>query len=624
MVTVNTFYHAGDIDVQTEDIKKIMSVLSAHGIALWEYDIFTGECFLDEAYFQILGLDKIGIHFSSLEGSYAYIHPDDLLHYKRFFESVIRKEIHSNTLTYRYMGTKGEIVWAEDHFVAHEKDGVLDGLIVYTTNINEKVAKDQEFVQLAEKGRRIIEAIPEFIFIFDENFFFVDVMKSSAIELLHTPDKLIGTDARDLYSPEVSELFIETIHECLQEQKLCEIEYPLTVFDQHFYYQARIAPFEDGKVLALIHDISQRVRRSKDLIEAKRKAEEADRMKNVFIANMSHEIRTPLNAIVGFSEIVSMNEDPEERDEYLAIIRKNCGLLLQLIDDILDLSRIEAGKEEMHFERISLTRLIKDMEMETSLKIPAPLQFYIVLPEEDIYVYADRNRLTQVLNNFLSNAIKNTTEGSITLGAERENDHARIYVTDTGCGIPKEKLSTIFNRFEKLDEFKQGTGLGLPICKHIMDRLGGEIKVTSTLGIGSTFAAHLHLLNSEMRNQRTLKKRKVLFADKSENSYRQIKETMKDSYNMIWVTDGQEAIDRFIDLRPDMVVINMHLPTVNGATVIEKVRTISPTIPIIAIIEHAYYTEQRQAFQSGCNETISTPYSIARLKELIDSFLNNL
>jgi signal transduction histidine kinase/CheY-like chemotaxis protein len=624
MVTVNTFYQSGDINVQADDIKKIISVLSAHGIALWEYDIFTGECFIADDYFHILGLDKIGIHFTSIEESYQYIHPKDLLHYKHFYESIICTEARSDMLAYRYVGPGGETIWVEDHFVFHEKDGKLDGLIVYTANVSEKIDKDQKIFNLAERNRRIIEAIPEFIFIFDKDFFFVDIMKSSAIELLHTPEALIGTDARDLYSPEVSELFIETIHECLREQKLYEIEYPLTVYDQHFYYQARVAPFEEDKVLVLIHDISERVRRSRDLIEAKRKAEEADRMKNVFIASMSHEIRTPLNAIIGFSEIVSMNEDPEERDEYLSIIRKNCGLLLQLIDDILDLSRIEAGKEEMHFERLSITQLLKEIEIEQTLKIPPQLYFHVVLPaDEDLYVYTDRNRLSQVLTNFLSNAVKNTTHGSITLGVEREGDHARIYVTDTGCGIPKNKLSVIFNRFEKLDEFKQGTGLGLPICKHIMDRLGGEIKVTSTLGEGSTFAAYLHLSYGDDKSHIVQKRRKVLIADSSEHSYRQIKETMKDSYNMIWVTDGQEAIDRFVALHPHLAVINMNLPHINGASVIEKMRLISPTIPIIAVTEHAYYTEQRQAFLAGCNEILAKPYSIIRLREMIDSFLNN-
>lgn len=310
------------------------------------------------------------------------------------------------------------MVWVEDHFLSYQRNdyGHPQKLVVYTVNVTAKREKELEIARLAEHNRKIIEALPEFIFIFDDKFFLIDVMMAPGTVLLHSVEVLKGADGRSIYSPQVSELFLKNIHECLEDNQLREIEYPLDVDGRRYYFQARIVPFEGNKVLALIHDISDRVRRSNELIEAKRKAEEADSMKTLFLANMSHEIRTPLNAIVGFSEIVSLTEDENEKKEYLEIIQKNSGLLLQLINDILDLSRIESGRSEMHFGPVSLSALLTEVAKVHRLKIPHAIQLEVILPKEDITINTDRNRLTQVLSNFMSNAIKNTLEGRIVLG----------------------------------------------------------------------------------------------------------------------------------------------------------------------------------------------------------------
>ena len=314
---------------------------------------------------------------------------------------------------------------------------------------------------------------------------------SSNTVLLHSVEELKGGDGRDFYSPETVDLFLRNIRQCLVDGQLKEIEYPLFVDGETFYFQARIAPFEGNTVLALIHDIGERVRRSEELIEAKQRAEEADQMKSAFLANMSHEIRTPLNAIVGFSEILAITEDEEEKTEYLEIIQKNGNLLLQLINDILDLSRIESGKSEMNLQLIEITKLIDEIEKVQRLKMKEGVELKIICSKEELWLSTDRNRVMQVLFNFLSNATKNTEKGHITLGLSQEEEWLKLYVSDTGCGISKEKLPLIFARFEKLNDLVQGTGLGLSICKSIVERLGGHIKVESELGKGSTFALYL-------------------------------------------------------------------------------------------------------------------------------------
>ena len=427
-----------------ENFLKVKSVLAAHQIALWEINIVTLECTFTEEYFASLGLDKVGIHYRNLEEFFNFVHPDDKhLVSLDGFQKKLDGFGGTTLLRIRCVGAHGEIVWLEDRLLSVEKDG--DGkperLLCYTVNVTGQCEREAHILRIEERNRKIIEALPEFIFILDDNFFITDVLMSSDTVLLHPVNQLKGADGRSIYSPEVSDLFLRNIHQCLEDGQLKEIEYPLDVDNcERHYFQARISPFEDNKVMALIHDIGDRVQRSNELIEAKQRAEEADRMKSVFLANMSHEIRTPLNAIVGFSEIIALTEDEKEKAEYLNIIQKNSNLLLQLINDILDLSRIESGKSEMNIQLTEMTGLIDEVEKVHRLKMKTGIRFEVVRPDEEVWIMVDRNRITQVLFNFLSNAIKNTCEGSITLGLATEGEWLKVYVTDTGCGIPREKL----------------------------------------------------------------------------------------------------------------------------------------------------------------------------------------
>ena len=249
---------------------------------------------------------------------------------------------------------------------------------------------------------------------------------------------------------------------------------------------------EKGNPITLIGSslvITGRKKMEEDLITAKEKAEESNRLKSAFLANMSHEIRTPLNAIVGFSSILAEDVSEEERIEYLSIISKNNDILLQLINDILDLSKIEAGTLEYVYANIDVNKMLSEIEQAARMRQPnANVAICAVMPMPDLLLYTDQRRITQVLNNFISNAMKFTNTGSITFGYEEPKDgYIRFFVTDTGTGIPPEKVADIFNRFVKLDSFKQGTGLGLAISQNIVKELKGEIGVLSELGKGSTF-----------------------------------------------------------------------------------------------------------------------------------------
>lgn len=244
---------------------------------------------------------------------------------------------------------------------------------------------------------------------------------------------------------------------------------------------------QEIEIIGINYDITELKEIEVKLTEAKEKAETADRLKSAFLANMSHEIRTPLNAIVGFSGLLVDTEDLEERKQYLSIVEENNELLLQLISDILDLSKIEAGTFDFTFSNVNAKMLCEDLARSLQIKVPDGVELLFDPQPVECCIYSDRNRLHQVISNFVNNAIKFTSEGSIRIGYEVQEQQVRFYVTDTGIGIEPEQASHIFERFVKLNTFVHGTGLGLSICKSIVEQLGGTIGVDSEPGKGSCF-----------------------------------------------------------------------------------------------------------------------------------------
>lgn len=247
---------------------------------------------------------------------------------------------------------------------------------------------------------------------------------------------------------------------------------------------------EDGIIdmVCVNYDITELKETERKLIAARDKAEELDRLKSAFLANMSHEIRTPLNAIVGFSSFLTETEDMKDRKQYMAIVQENTELLLQLISDILDLSKMESGAFEFVKSDTDVNLLCSEIIRSLRMKVPAGVELVFEECLPGCHVWADKNRLNQVISNFINNALKFTFSGSITLGYYRQTDgYLRFYVRDTGMGIPKNKIKTVFDRFVKLNSFVHGTGLGLSICKSLVEQMGGTIGVESEEGEGSCF-----------------------------------------------------------------------------------------------------------------------------------------
>ena len=376
------------------------------------------------------------------------------------------------------------------------------------------------------------------------------------------------------------------------------------------------------KVLGFIADIQKRRDDEQALIEAKQRAEESDRLKSAFLANVSHEIRTPLNAIVGFSEVIAHTESECEREEYLDIVKANSNLLLHLINDILDLSRIESGKMEFIDENIQMDELCEELRQMHQMRIKNDVKVIFERPAVSLTIVSDSHRLRQLYSNLISNAIKYTEKGSITLGYKLKGNMMEGYVRDTGSGIPVEKLNNVFGRFEKLDLLKQGFGLGLSICKSILDKMGGKIWVESELGVGSCFYFSIPY-NGTFPVVGEQNKPLILVAEDMDCNYELVKAILEERYSVLRANDGIDVVTKYESSKPDLILMDVRMPGLDGLSAAGIIRELNPTIPIIATTAFAFETDRGMALAAGCNEYISKPLEAEKLKTMIERCLEN-
>lgn len=376
------------------------------------------------------------------------------------------------------------------------------------------------------------------------------------------------------------------------------------------------------KVLGFIADIQKRRDDEQALIEAKHRAEESDRLKSAFLANVSHEIRTPLNAIVGFSEVIAHTENECEREEYLDIVKANSNLLLHLINDILDLSRIESGKMEFIDENIQMDELCEELRQMHQMRIKNDVKIIFERPAASLTIVSDSHRLRQLYSNLISNAIKYTEKGAITFGYKLKGDMMEGYVRDTGSGIPAEKLNNVFGRFEKLDLLKQGFGLGLSICKSILDKMGGEIWVESELGVGSCFY-FLIPCNGTFPVAGEQNKPLILVAEDMDCNYELVKAILEERYSVLRANDGIDVVTKYESSKPDLILMDVRMPGLDGLSAAGIIRELNPTVPIIATTAFAFETDREMALAAGCNEYMSKPLEAEKLKTMIERYLEN-
>ena len=402
-----------------------------------------------------------------------------------------------------------------------------------------------------------------------------------------------------------------------------------------FWFNSNVRPYKfnaDGtpsKIISYTSNITEQREKEIELIKVK----EADKLKSAFLANMSHEIRTPLNAIIGFSDIIAEVSDECERQSYLDIIHKNNDLLLQLIDDILDFSKIETGTMDYHFEEVDIKEICGEIALANSIKMPSGVDLVFDHDLPSIIVKTDERRVMQILSNFINNAIKFTTSGSITIYYYKEGDYVKLCVKDTGIGISEENQRRIFERFIKVDNFQQGTGLGLTISRTIIEALYGTIGVDSTEGVGSTFWFTLPLEKEETDAESALdtpigikepskpnKNYSILIAEDVYENYFLLETILGKRYQLYHAWNGQEAIDMFETYHPDIILMDIKMPVMDGFEATRKIRALSK-VPIIALTAFAFERDKKTARECEFTDYVVKPINIKELKILIERIL---
>ncbi|MGL5683188.1 MAG: response regulator, partial [Marinifilaceae bacterium] len=391
----------------------------------------------------------------------------------------------------------------------------------------------------------------------------------------------------------------------------------------------------EGTVLR-IDNITERAMMISDLEAAKEKAEESERLKMAFLANMSHEIRTPLNAIVGFSELLQETVDENEKKEFINIINYNNDLLLRLIGDILDLSKIESGTIDLKLDEFDFSLALREQYHSWQQRdCDNGIEFIFEDPYESCVISHDKNRLIQVCMNFLSNAFKYTKYGTITLGYIYENGGLKMYVKDTGIGIASNKHHLIFNRFAKLDDFAQGTGLGLTICKAIVETCGGKIGFESKQNVGSYFWAWFPCQAKEIVDNKMGRKLQmdsetenvvdkinlsnnmhILVAEDNESNYLLVKAILK-NYNITRVNNGADAVKCARENTYDAILMDVNMPIMSGIEATQKIRLFNPTIPIIAFTANAFDADRYAARAAGFSAFIAKPIRKKQLERTL-------
>lgn len=394
----------------------------------------------------------------------------------------------------------------------------------------------------------------------------------------------------------------------------------------------------DEKVLLTVRDITRLKKVQEELEAARRVAEVAGEQKTAFLANMSHEIRTPLNAIVGFAGLLA-NASESERNSYVEIIKGNTNMLLQLVNDILDMSKIEAGTLEFIYSDTNVNQIMRELEGIFRLRLEEADSSVRIVFEPCLpvcFIHTEKNRVSQVLSNFLSNAFKYTKEGSITLGYKVREDDIYFYVQDTGAGIPAGKVDKVFERFMKLDAKKQGTGLGLSISRTIIKKLGGEIGVFSEYGKGSTFWFTLPVkpfdfLPLQQRTEDVSEtvefneteydagavRRTILIAEDMDDNYLLYKIYLEKHYDLIRATNGEEAVSKYLECNPDIILMDIGMPVVDGYQATDAIRQLSSDIPIVAVTAFAYDEDRRKVMSRGFNGYLSKPLNKDELLKML-------
>ncbi len=413
--------------------------------------------------------------------------------------------------------------------------------------------------------------------------------------------------------------------------------------DEPIYFKTYFTPYifdKNGKVAQYVgytKNITETTLLIDALDTAKQNAEKADRLKSQFLANMSHEIRTPLNAIVGFSEMISYARSPEEMQKWQKHIYTNSDMLLMLINDILDLSKIESGNMKIVNENFDFSKFFNELAINHKSRLSSTKVNFIVSNDySSLIINSDKGRIAQIINNYVTNAIKHTSEGYIKLGYELIDDNLKIYVEDTGKGISPENQKKLFARFEKLDDTTQGTGLGLAIIKAMVTLMNGTCGCVSSEGKGSLFWASIPVdvtiakqidskskqIEEPITNTESIpiKRAKILVAEDNESNFILLK-SMLEGFDITHAYNGIQAIELLKVNTYDAIIMDIRMPELSGDDAITQIRLTGNSTPIIVATANAFDSDRQYALQIGANDFLCKPIRRTTLLNILSKYI---
>lgn len=523
------------------------------------------------------------------------------------------------------------------------KEDNRDIIWFFTQDVTDVIKKRDELRELNLLLDGILNNIPVYLYVKDpeDDFRYLYWNKAFAEHSKIPASKAIGhTDYEIFPEREDAEKFRRDDLELLRTHERIDMQetYVAATGETRIVQTLKaLVPMAEREplLIGISWDITNFQNIEQELIKARIKAEQSDRLKTAFLANMSHEIRTPLNAIVGFSKLMPSAENPEEEKLYSDIINQNSDILLQLINDILDLSKIEAGTLEYVKRPMNVGEVCRNIYAVHKERVKEGVTL-ILDNDEDLIIDEDQNRIMQIITNFITNAIKFTYVGEIHLGFKVEPQNLYFYVKDTGIGIEPDKVDHIFDRFVKLNAFAQGTGLGLAICRMIIEKIGGDIGAVSDLGKGSTFYFTIpykgeskkcvglpHAAETEYKSyavKRIQQIKKILIAEDVDSNFILLKNIIGKDYSLIWAKDGYEAVEMYKRDQPDLILMDIKMPRMDGLEATRIIRTYSKEIPIIALTAYAFEADRERALEVGCNDFVTKPVSEEALEKALKSY----
>ena len=629
--------------IKSED-RLSMAMLAAND-GLWDWDLQTNNVYFDARYYQMAGY-KVNEFSHRLEEFQKRVHPDDMDRVMKMAQKNFTGELKRFNTEFRFKKKNSDWMWILGRAVIVERDeqGHALRFVGTHTDITKRKKAEDELHKLSTA----VKQSPSLILITDTDGK-LEYVNPKCIALTgYSFEESIGKNLRLLKSGKQSNNFYKNLWKTISSGEVWQGDIQNKKKNGEFYWEsAHIVPIKDlnGTIVNYVkiaEDITERKETEIELVKAKEKAEESDRLKSAFLSNMSHEIRTPMNGILGFTQLLKEPQlTGEEKEQFITIIEKSGNRMLNTINDIIDIAKIEAGQVKAVSEEVSVNQILEEQYYFFNREAQAKgleLNYRSSLSDKDARIFTDHNKLEGILTNLIKNAIKFTEKGSITLGCvhkkNKVDDVLEFYVKDTGIGIPASRIEAVFNRFEQADiadtRAFQGSGLGLAIAKSYVEMLGGEIKVSSKEGKGSTFSFSIPYekslagglkSNENIHNDslKPLSDLSVIVAEDDEVSKLYLKTILENEVNTISYTcSGQETIDRCRE-NPDVdiILMDIKMPDINGYEATAEIRKFNKDVLIIAQTSFGLSGDSEKALAAGCNDYIAKPIQKELLMEKI-------